>query len=80
MTTGTAGVALMTSSGSLVAMSPSRPIIPSPARRCGRSVSQRQGRHSPAQRCQALEDARDSVGVAEDFQGEQLSIPVDQVL
>jgi hypothetical protein len=31
----------MTSSGSLVAMSPSRPMTASPARRSGRSVSQR---------------------------------------
>ena len=35
------GVALMTSSDSLVAMSPSRPIPASPATRSGRSVSQR---------------------------------------
>ena len=38
---GISGVALMTSSGSLVAMSPSRPMTASPARRSGRSVSQR---------------------------------------
>src|SRR5690348_10401254 len=38
---GISGVALMTSSGSLVAMSPSRPMTASPAKRSGRSVSQR---------------------------------------
>jgi hypothetical protein len=38
---GISGVALMTSSGSLLAMSPSRPMTASPARRSGRSVSQR---------------------------------------
>ena len=38
---GISGVALMTSSGSLVATSPRRPMTASPARRSGRSASQR---------------------------------------
>jgi hypothetical protein len=46
---GISGVASMTSSGNLVAMSPSRPITASPARRNGRSASHRFSRASRVQ-------------------------------